>query len=305
MTFPKKISPAHWLKHLKLAQPKIITFDAYNTLYCTTLPVMEQYSDEAKKCGINVTAQVLTESFPTIFSNIKEKYPNYGKSEGLNADEWWGILIRDIFEPHKVPKEMIQNILKRFEGKQAYAVYPDVLELLQFLKEQHPEVVIGIISNTDPKVYRLLENLDILKYFENFTYFSYDLELSKPDIKIFEYVLDDIIKKRPNLLDDKESLSSFKKKCWHVGDELKNDLQCAHKAGWSNVLIDRTNNHGYFEKDKFISSDVSEHDLSIQKVDQTMCKIWELCEHQDSGLQLDFTSFILPNLYTFRQLFFR
>ncbi|SMN19181.1 similar to Saccharomyces cerevisiae YMR130W Putative protein of unknown function [Maudiozyma saulgeensis] len=304
MTFPKKLSSSYWFNHLKFTQPKIITFDAYNTLYCTTLPVMEQYSNEAKKCGIDVPAQVLTERFPKCFSKIKEKYPNYGKFSGMDADEWWSILIRDIFKPHKVPNEIVQNILKRFEGKQAYAVYPDVLELLQFLKENHPEVVIGIISNTDPKVYKLLENLGILKYFENFTYFSYDLELSKPDTRFFEFVFKDIIKKRPNILQDKESLSTLKTKCWHVGDELKNDLQGAQAAGWNSVLIDRNNSHGYLDENVLIGSKFSDHNLSIQKVDQTMSKIWESCKDEDSGVQLTTTSFILPNLYAFKQFFF-
>ena len=47
-----------------LLKPKLVTFDAYNTLYSTTLPVMEQYSRLGRKYGLDSSAQELTLKFP-------------------------------------------------------------------------------------------------------------------------------------------------------------------------------------------------------------------------------------------------
>ncbi|KAG0670790.1 hypothetical protein C6P45_001799 [Maudiozyma exigua] len=198
---------------------------------------------------------------------------------------------------------MVESILKRFEGKQAYGVYPDVLELLQFLRETHPETAIAIISNTDPNVYMLLENLDILKYFKNFTYFSYEIEMSKPNPKLFEYVLDDILKKRPDLISENDTLITFKKQCWHIGDEIKNDFQAAEKVGWNSILIDRTNAHGYFNEEIKTNANFSEYYLSVQKVDQNMGKIWQLCKDQKDVVQIDSHSYVLSNLSSFKNFF--
>lgn len=303
MTFPKKIPANYWLNHSKFALPKVITFDAYNTLYCPTLPVMEQYSEEGKKFGINVPSQILTERFPHVYVELKSKFPNYGKAQNLTANEWWAMLIKKVFLPHDVPNNMVESILNRFEGKQAYAVYPDVLELLQFLTENYPETVIAIISNTDPNVHKLLENLEILRYFKDFTYFSYEIELSKPNPRLFDYVLNDILEKRPDLLSGNETVAAIKKRCWHIGDEVKNDFEAAEKVGWNSVLIDRTNSHGYFNVEIKANTNFSEYDLSVQKVDQNMNKIWQLCKEQEDVVQTDSNSYVLSNLYSFKNLF--
>ena len=304
MTFPKKIPANFWLNHSKLAIPKVITFDAYNTIYCSTLPVMEQYSDEGKKFGINVSSEILTERFPHVYVELKSKFPNYGKAQNITANDWWGMLIKQMFLPHDVPNTMVESILSRFEGKQAYAIYPDVMELLKFLAENHPETVIAIISNTDPNVYKLLENLEILRYFKNFTYFSYEIELSKPNPRLFDYVLKDILEKRSDILSGNETIDTIKKRCWHIGDEVKNDFKAAEEVGWNSVLIDRTNTHGYFNDEINAKNNFSEYDLSVQKVDQNMSKIWQLCKDQEEIVQTDPHSYVVSNLYSFKKLFF-
>lgn len=304
MSFPKRITKAYWLTHKRFPLPKVITFDAYNTLYCTLVPVMEQYSIEARKCGINVPAETLTSRFPGVFKALKEKHPNYGKYSGLTADQWWSTLIKDLFHGTNPSDTLVHNILKRFEGKQAYAVYPDVIQFLQLLKTQHPEIVVGIISNTDPNVYRLLENLGLLDYFQGHTYFSFELEVSKPDVKIFDGVLRDIMKTRPTLFPKGSTIADARQWCWHIGDEMKNDMLGAKNAGWNSVLIDRLNLHEYLNDRTASPKQISEHEISIQKVDQTMSKIWEFCKAKEDSIQLDNTTFVIPNISCFEHFFF-
>ena len=304
MSFPKQLPMSYWLTHRALPIPKVITFDAYNTLYCALVPVMEQYSLEAQKGGVRIPAETLAARFPGVFKSVKERYPNYGKYNGLTADQWWYTLIKELFHGTHISDSIIHSILDRFKGREAYGVYPDVLHFLQFMRKNHPNTVIGIISNTDPNVYQLLENLGILEYFKGFTYFSYELEMSKPSQKIFDHVIDDVMKKRPELFVEESVQVDVRKGCWHVGDEWKNDLLAAKEAGWNSVLVDRANIHGCIGENSIPNKEMSEHEVAIQKVNQKMPDIWEFCKNKDNAVQLDNKTFVVPNIYCFKSFFF-
>ncbi|CCF55477.1 hypothetical protein KAFR_0A00390 [Kazachstania africana CBS 2517] len=295
MSFPKKVS----LPVLKC--PKIITFDAYNTLYCTTLPVMEQYCLVGRKYGIKVDPRTLTSNFPPIFKELRTKYPNYGKHDGITAEQWWGLLIKRVFKPINVPNEMVSDILLRFEGEEAYAVYPDVLEFLQRCKEKMPGIILGIISNTDPIVNKLLKNLKLTQFFEGNIYLSYDLELSKPNREIFDFALTDIVKRNRLAFDG--TLDDFKKSCWHIGDELHNDLQGAANSGWNSILIDRSNRNGFFNTTRGLP-ERSEHDLTLEKVDHEAKRIWELSILQNDIIQYSEKSYVVANMRMLNDIFF-
>ena len=148
MTYPKRIPINAWSEVHRVARPLIITFDAYNTLYATKLPVMEQYCIVGRKYGIKANPSTLTNNFPHVFKKLKEDYPQYGKYSGIKPEQWWSILIRNVFAPNEIPDEMINEILMRFEGFDSYFVYPDLIKFLKDLKSRHPDVILGIVSNT-------------------------------------------------------------------------------------------------------------------------------------------------------------
>ena len=65
MTFPKKISISDSTKKIKpLLPPKLITFDAYNTLYGSTIPVVEQCTNVNAKYSIFEVSNALVKRFP-------------------------------------------------------------------------------------------------------------------------------------------------------------------------------------------------------------------------------------------------
>lgn len=71
MNYPKRIKINELVSFSKLSKPKIVTFDAYNTLYATTLPVMEQYSRIGNKYGLLASTEDLTSRFPKgMFSQL-------------------------------------------------------------------------------------------------------------------------------------------------------------------------------------------------------------------------------------------
>ncbi|EJS44238.1 YMR130W [Saccharomyces arboricola H-6] len=301
MTYPRRIHTNAWSDALRAAKPLIVTFDAYNTLYATKLPVMEQYCIVGRKYGIEASPLTLTKNFPNVFKKLKEDYPQYGKFSNIEPEEWWSILIRNVFAPIEVPDEMISEILMRFEGFDSYFVYPDLIKFLNNLKSRYPNIILGIISNTDPIFYKLLKNIGLYEIFSNNIYLSYELNLTKPDRAIFQHALDDIVHKHPNLL-KMYSKEEIPQHCFHIGDELKNDLEGAVAAGWTGILLDRNDKYGYLSE-SFDGATRDEYKLSIDKIDNHSIKTWETSTKQTDTIQLSKRKYVISNLEVLEGLF--
>lgn len=302
--------PNNLLRSSGLVQrpPKIITFDAYNTLYAIKRPVMEQYCIVGKKYGIDANPKELTLRFPEVFNKIRSLYPLYGKKSGITTDQWWENLIREVFKPLEIPQEMVRDILIRFEGYEAYTVYPDVKEFLEKMRTKYPDVILGIISNTDPIVLKLLENIGLKNYFDGNIYLSYDLEIKKPDPMIFQYAIADLFK-RYDLQKEFGDLETFRKSglIWHVGDEEKNDLLGAHNAGINGVLVDRCNEFGYFNpptENPENNKGLSENELSLRKVCNESESSFEQSAAINDVIQVSEGQYVITNFKTLDTMLF-
>ena len=300
---PRRFPIAYWTSRTRLTPPKVITFDAYQTLYGAKRPILEQYSIISAKYGINVDIKTLKSRYVAAWWEFKKKYPLYGKYNGISPAGFWRELVRKTFEPERLPNEALDEILKRFEGEEAYTVYPDVLHLLKFLKAKHPDIALGIISNTDPTMYKVLDNLGLSEYFDGCIYLSYDLEIGKPDKEVFDYALADITKKRPELLRDCK-LEELKKRCWHIGDELEKDLRGANAAGWNSILIDRENYNNFFDRESLNSPQHSEKLLTISKLEHHAENVWEASMDMNDTLEITDTKYAISNFKPFIQMFF-
>ena len=82
----------------------------------------------------------------------------------------------------------------------------------------------GIVSNWDSRLFHICEGLQLNQYFD-FILASAVFGASKPSPKIFEEAL-----KRSGV----EAQDAV-----HIGDSFKDDIQGAHGAGLSAILIDR------------------------------------------------------------------
>lgn len=293
MSFPKRIPISSWTKGVKPEVPSVITFDAYNTLYSTTLPVMEQYCLVGQKYGITADPKELTHNFPYVFKDLKAAHPNYGKYTHISANEWWRILIRNVFKPIDLPSEMVDEILTRFEGHGAYVVQPDVLEFLKEIKTKYPDIVLGIISNTDPIMYTLLKNIGLYEFFQNHIYLSYDLDVKKPSKEIFMHAIKDIVRKNPQLING-ITMQELASKCWHIGDEELNDMKAAESVGWNGILLDRVNKYGYLSK-SFQKVERGEHHLSIDKIDSNSKENYDLSIEQQDIVQASAKTYVASN----------
>src|SRR3569833_1102907 len=155
----------------------LLCFDAFGTLFKPKLPVPQQYSEVARRCGLGgFSDEQLQSSFRTAFKSLAKAYPNYGRSAGMGATRWWthvcvpskpnsgGLppttsrrdsrcphtvpanrtekVIQQTFQPllppgQQLPEELAPKLLHRFSSREGYAMDSQLLSWLRALKRSH------------------------------------------------------------------------------------------------------------------------------------------------------------------------
>ncbi|KAG1405308.1 hypothetical protein G6F60_003721 [Rhizopus arrhizus] len=213
-----------------LRRVKLITFDAYNTLFKPRGSLSAQYVEEAKKCGIEVTKEQITSHFGQAYKNQQLNAPFYGISKGMNPRGWWKELVYSTFlnagVNSKDPKfdQLYDALYDRFTTADAYSIFPDVMGTLELLK--HQGFKLGVISNSDERVVHVVENLKLNRYFD-FVLASAVVGFEKPNKAIFNKALEPA--------GDVPAENAL-----HVGDDIDKDYFGAECAGWNSVLLARS-----------------------------------------------------------------
>ncbi|CUM63417.1 uncharacterized protein PRCAT00000992001 [Priceomyces carsonii] len=230
--------------HSKFEKPEILSFDVFGTLYSPKRSVAHLYHEIAsQEFGISKSLDSIEQDFPTVFNELQNRYPNYGKyDENINScDEWWLEVIVKLFEiPHylkdKKSADFCQRVLDHFAEGDAYALYDDVIPVLTELTRNGIKLIIS--SNSDLRMRKVVKSLGLSEFFlPDDIYLSYELGVSKPDKTFFDTVIDHCalsgsirnVSLKPDLLE----------KCWHIGDSYSKDFLGAIKAGWNGVYLDR------------------------------------------------------------------
>lgn len=231
----------------KLQRPKLITFDAFGTLFSAKGSAPTLYSQLVKDhCGIHVPAKYLEQKFPDVMRSMMKDHPQYGKFTLFNTNdhvkEWWSRVIEKTFQPIELKSDTISALYAYFGLPESYQVFEDVIPLLAALKKD--KVKMAVISNMDSRFPRIMEGLGLDEFFnDSNTFLSYNMLMEKPDPRVFIYA-------REKMVNSNEGY------CWHVGDEIKKDLVAANNVkGWKGFLIDRDYYH------KLDSGSLVIHDL--------------------------------------------
>ncbi|XBW34650.1 hypothetical protein QEN19_000217 [Hanseniaspora menglaensis] len=286
--------------------PKLITLDAYNTIYSTKKPVLDIYVetynsfliDETKKLK-KIHKEIMYENFPMIFKKHMLKYPNYGKLASIPASEWWCILIKLTFEQVNVflNKEQSLEILELFKGK-VYESFPDLEQLLQTVRS-NSKTKIGICSNTDPLFNNIMEKLknDNQKFVmpdKEFIFLSYDINLKKNKSgEFFKTVFN---------LTQKEIKDLKPDECWHIGDELENDLLGSVVSGWKGICIDRGDTYGFFSQESQ-SGTMSNENITLNKINKTARQIFDEGKTCKDIVLLKNGGIIVRNMFVLEEIF--
>lgn len=208
---------------------KAAFFDAAGTLFDSREPVGHTYATVARKHGLEADAAVVTAGFRRAFSSAPGLAFGTGHSAAelkLREREWWYRLVRKSFEglgEFDSFERFFEELFGYFADPAHWVAHPEAHATLRQLRDNG--VRLGVISNFDSRLYRILEGLELRRYFDSVT-ISSEAGYAKPAREIFQVALANT---------GAAALDSI-----HVGDSEHMDLRGAQEAGFGAILIDAT-----------------------------------------------------------------
>lgn len=204
---------------------KVIFFDAGGTLFRPYPSVGEIYARTASEYGKTYSPDALETEFHSAWKKRGGLSSLGTETSEEKERSWWYSLVREVFEPHGgVPHfdDFFKVLHRSFEEKHLWKIYPEVLDVLEDLRRRR--FVLGVVSNWDLRLPRLLKNLGLESYFD-FSVSSSMCGATKPSEKIFREALT-YSKARPE-------------EAVHVGDTYEEDFVGADRMGIKAILLDR------------------------------------------------------------------
>ncbi|KAG0182559.1 Haloacid dehalogenase-like hydrolase domain-containing protein 3 [Apophysomyces sp. BC1034] len=169
---------------------KLITFDAFNTLFKPKGGMSQLYVQEAAKMGIKVSLEDINRNFSLMYKHQVEHYPFYGRAQGMTSKTWWENLVYTTFIGAGAPKsdldsvftDLFETLYHRFTNAQGYDIFVDVVPNLKALHQHGFRM--GVVSNSDERIVEVLQNLQLAKYLD-FIMSSVDAGCEKPATEFF------------------------------------------------------------------------------------------------------------------------
>ncbi len=215
---------------------RVVFFDVAGTLIRVRDGVGAQYARVAARFGVTVDPAALAREFPRAFRAAPLMAFPGARPEavpGLERETWRGI-VRDVFAgagslaafAPGAFDAYFDAVYRHFEDASVWEVYPDVAPALLSLRGLGCSL--GVVSNFDSRVVRILEGLALAPWFASVT-LSSEVGVTKPGPAIFARAL------ARHGAEPAEAL--------HVGDSPVEDAEGARAAGLAAVLIDRAGRH--------------------------------------------------------------
>lgn len=215
---------------------KLITFDITGTLLKYRSSPAKEYLKILNKYGLKVRLSTLEDLINENWTSMTKIHPNFGLNTGLGWENYWRNYAQNVYsKAFKIDnissnvalKTIIDELMMTYNTGETFEIQNGAIDLLEYLKNE--QVLLGVISNYDPRIKHILKNLGISHYF-NFILSSYEVGFEKPDTNIF----------REAELYVQKSLS--RKLFLHVGDSYFFDFKGAKNAGWSACLVHTNKN---------------------------------------------------------------
>ncbi len=161
--------PIAWIQSAQMLQRKLVTFDAFNTLFYITPSPPEIYAQLAARRGFKVSPESLKIAFSKAYKAQTRKLPNFGATHCLPAKDWWKYVVRNSF-PAKLAMEpafdpIFEDIYHHFSLPNSFRLFPETLQVLEEIRKKE-NVVLGVISNSDARTVRVLSGLGLGQYFD-------------------------------------------------------------------------------------------------------------------------------------------
>ena len=199
-----------------------VFIDVGNTLLYEEPSRFEIYAESAREEGLEVSTAGMSE----LMHEAHEALPRAIDGAYRYSDPWFRSYIRRIFhEKLGIAQgrlaELQTHLFARFSDPKTFRTFPGAVELLERLRDQ--ELRLGVISNWSPRLPKLLDALDLTRYFD-FVLCSAIEELEKPEVAIFERAI--------------ELAGVAPEAALHAGDHRRKDVEAAERAGVFGVLVD-------------------------------------------------------------------
>src|SRR2546423_395946 len=199
---------------------KAIFFDAAGTLFDAREPVGHTYARIARQHGLTASDADVSAGFHRAFAGT----PGLAFGPGLRAEEirrlereWWYGLVRRSFEElgkFNSFEAFFEELFAYFGDPANWVPLPEAHAILQHLKDTN--LKLGIISNFDYRLYRILDGLEITPFFDSIT-ISSEAGYAKPARQIFASAI--------------SALGVTSDQAIHIGDSEHMDVRGAQDAG--------------------------------------------------------------------------
>ncbi len=203
-------------------------FDAAGTLFDSREPIGRTYARIARDFGVDASEDEVAASFRQVFRAAD------GLAFGLGHPaaelrhlerEWWRSRVASTFASLGKFRDFegyFEALFGYFADPAHWEAFPEARGALQRLKDRG--LKLGVISNFDYRLYRILDGLDLTRYFDSVS-ISSEVGYAKPSREIFDAAL--------------ARLDSTAGDAMHIGDSEHLDFAAAESAGIVAVLVDR------------------------------------------------------------------
>jgi putative hydrolase of the HAD superfamily len=195
--------------------PKTIFLDAVGTLFGIRGSVGQIYSDIASDFGVKTEAIAVDRAFMASFRAApKYAFPDIPRTEIPKLEyQWWKNIARNTFTKVGAIEQFtdfdlaFSQMYAYFATDEPWYVYEDVLPALE--RWQGKNIQLGIISNFDTRIDRVLELLGLKDYFQTITISS---------------------------VAGAAKHHCYPRETWHIGDSFEEDyrgaIDCGIKGFW-------------------------------------------------------------------------
>ncbi|XP_002155273.1 haloacid dehalogenase-like hydrolase domain-containing protein 3 [Hydra vulgaris] len=221
---------------------KLVTFDVFNTLIKTRGSVGSIYMKEInsflktnqnietkEKNSVNtLNPHMVEKEFQSVLKHFQSAYPNFGYGK-ISSRKYWDLIVQKTFKNlncdfnDQFSQKLTATLYDNFCLADYWEVFSDVIPALTKLKSS--KLKIGIISNFDERLPKVLERLELASYFDFFI-ISGCCGLYKPEKHIYKLALNKAL--------------CYPNECLHIGDDVSKDYDGPRSIGMNALIIDRT-----------------------------------------------------------------
>lgn len=207
---------------------RAVFFDAAGTLFEPREPIGRSYARLAHDFGVNVSEDAVASGFRRAFGDAPGLAfgPGHPPAELRRLErEWWRMRVAETFAALGSFADFdayFDTLFDYFADPAHWVADNEAAPMLQRLKDSG--IKLGVISNFDYRLYRILDGLDLTRHFDSIT-ISSEAGYAKPRREVYEFAL--------------SYAGSGAHDAMHVGDSEHLDFTSAVAAGMAAVLIDR------------------------------------------------------------------